>query len=175
MGVRASVTKIRNASFDLTSYNEARPKASRETEQVRGIFFQLHPLESRWRHVLDNGKLDGRRLSKVGMGKTTVFKIREKKNRPSLAIILLLDVSASMRSHLTKVGMTACIFSEALTPLCPRVWHEVVTYTKNTHNPLHRRPSQGQIRSQASVGAVSQRTRRCYHHICSSRSGRPLW
>ncbi len=58
-----------------------------------------------------------------------VYNIPEKKNRPSLAIILLLHVLASMRSHLTKVCMTACIFSEALTPLYPTVWHELVTYT----------------------------------------------
>ncbi|MFC1956245.1 vWA domain-containing protein [Chloroflexota bacterium] len=129
MGIADSVTRIKNASYDALAYNSVKAMVSKEIQQIRRIFSQFDILESRWRHGLEDGKLDGRRLYRVGVGKTTVFKLRDMPDNPSLAVVLLLDVSASMGSYLLDVNKTACIFSEALSPLYPKVWYEVVTYT----------------------------------------------
>jgi len=135
MGIRASVTKIKDGFYDPLSYNKVKNMVSKEIQQVHHIFSQLDVLGAKWRHGLKNGKLDGRRLSKAGVGKTTVFKIRDIRNKSSLAVVLLMDVSASMNPYLGDVNKTACIFAEALQPLSPKIWYEVVTYTgKGLHS-----------------------------------------
>lgn len=135
MGVRASVTKIKDGFYDPLSHNKIKGMVCKEIQQVHRIFSQLDILVARWRHGLRNGKLDGRRLSKVGVGKTTVFKLRDIRNKSSLAVVLLMDVSASMNPYLGDVNKTACIFAEALQPLYPEIWYEVVTYTgKGLHS-----------------------------------------
>jgi nitric oxide reductase activation protein len=130
MGIRAGITKIKNASYSISEHQKVKGMVQRETQQIHHIFSQLDVVESRWRHGLQNGKLDGRRLSKVGAGKTTVFKLHDIKDRPSLAVVLLLDVSGSMNGQLDVVDKTACIFSEGLKPLCPKIWYEVLTYDR---------------------------------------------
>ena len=128
MGVRAGVTKIKNAYYNAPSHGRMKAMVQREVQQIHHIFSQLDIVEARWRHGLDNGKLDGRRLSKVGVGKTTVFRHRDLKDRPSLAVELVLDVSGSMSHQLHVVNGTACIFAEGLKALYPKVWCEVITY-----------------------------------------------
>lgn len=135
MGIRASVTKIKDGFYDPLSYNKVKNMVSKEIQQVHRIFSQLDVLGAKWRHGLKNGKLDSRRLSKAGVGKVTVFKVRDIRNKPSLAVVLLMDVSASMNPYLGDVNKTACIFAEALQPLSPKIWYEVVTYTgKGLHS-----------------------------------------
>jgi nitric oxide reductase activation protein len=129
MGVTANTTSIKDASYDASSYNRVKAMVYKEIQQIYRIFSQLDILESRWRHGLRDGKLDGRKLYRIGVGKTTVFKLRDRPNNSSLAVVLLLDVSASMSPYWIDVNKTACIFSEALRPLYPKVRHEVITYT----------------------------------------------
>jgi cobalamin biosynthesis protein CobT len=128
MGIRTGVTKIKNAYYNAPSHNRVKAMVRKEVDQIHHIFSQLDIVEARWRHGLENGKLDGGRLSKVGVGKTTVFKHRDLRDRPSMAVELLLDVSGSMSGQLHLVNQTACIFAEGLKALYPKVWCEVITY-----------------------------------------------
>ncbi len=135
LGIRASVTTIREARFDSKSYERARRETSREIESVRRIFARLDEVKSRWRYGLRNGKLDGRGLTKAAAGKSSVFKRRDRHHGRSMALVFLIDVSASMRSHMPVVNRAACVVSEALRGLAPRVWYEVLTYTSGGLHP----------------------------------------
>lgn len=135
LGIRASVTAIKEARFDSKSYERARRETSREIESVRQIFARLDEVKSRWRYGLRNGKLDGRGLTKAAAGKTSVFKRRDRHHGCSMALVFLIDVSASMRSHMPVVNRAACVVSEALRELAPRVWYELLTYTSGGLHP----------------------------------------
>ncbi len=129
MGVRAAVTSIKDARYDPDEHERARAETVRETESVRHLFARLEEARSRWRYGLRRGKLDGRGLTRVAAGKERVFKRRDRLQGGSMALVFLIDVSASMRSHMPVVNRAACVVSEALRGLAPRVWYEVLTYT----------------------------------------------
>lgn len=129
LGVRAAVTAIRNASYEPAEHQRVIRETARETESVRRLFSRLEEARTRWRHGLRRGKLDGRVLTKAAVGKDRVFKRRDRPGGCSLALVFLVDVSASMRSHMSVVNRAACVVAEALGPLAPRVWFEVLTYT----------------------------------------------
>lgn len=129
LGVRAAVTAIRNASYDPAAHQRVMRETAREIESVRRLFSRLEEARTRWRHGLRRGKLDGRALTRAAVGKDRVFKRRDQPGGCSLALVFLVDVSASMRSHMPVVNRAACVVSEALGPLAPRVWFEVLTYT----------------------------------------------
>ncbi len=128
-GIRAAVTAIKNAQFDPAEYERVRSETAREIESVRRVFSRLDEARSRWRHGLRRGKLDGRGLTRLSAGKTSVFKRRDRNQGCSMALVFLVDVSASMRSHMPVVNRAACVVAEALRDLAPRVWYEVLTYT----------------------------------------------
>ncbi len=129
LGIRAAVTAIRNARYDPVEYERARAETAREIESVRHLFSRLEEARARWRYGLRRGKLDGRGLTRVAAGKERVFKRRDRQQGCSMALVFLVDVSASMRSHVPVVNRAACVVSEALGSLAPRVWYEVLTYT----------------------------------------------
>ena len=129
LGIRAAVTAIRNASYETAEHQRVRRETAREIESVRRLFSRLEEARTRWRHGLRRGKLDGRALTRAAVGKDRVFKRRDQPGGCSLALVFLVDVSASMRSHMPVVNRAACVVSEALGPLAPRVWFEVLTYT----------------------------------------------
>ena len=79
-------------------------------------------------------ELDGRGLTRIAAGKSTVFKRRDR-HRGSTAIVCLLDVSASMKSHMPTVHRAAYVVAEALRGLSPRAWYEVLTYTSGGLHP----------------------------------------
>ena len=135
LGVRAATTMIRDARFDLDDYERVRAQVQQEIEAVRHLFARLDDVESRFRHGLRRGKLDGRSLSKVSMGKLNVFKLRDKRHRTSMALVFLIDVSASMRSYMSVVDRAACVVAEALRGFVPQVWYEVLTYTSGGLHP----------------------------------------
>ena len=134
-GVRAADTMIRDAEFEPDAYDRVREEVAREISAVRRLFRRLDEIESRWRFGLRRGKLDGRRLSRVASGKETVFKLRDRRHRSSMALIFLIDVSASMKSHMSTVNRAACVVSEALRGLEPSIWYEVLTYTSGGLHP----------------------------------------
>lgn len=129
IGNSGCLTRIKNADFDRRVYNETRALVEREIRQVQQFFDKITFLESRWRYGRKSGKIDGRRLTRAGAGKTNVFKMRDIKDKSSLGVLLVMDVSASMNQYRLEVQKTACIFSEALRPLSSRLWFEVITYT----------------------------------------------
>ncbi len=129
MGVRAAVTAIRHARYDPIEHERALRETAREIESVRHLFSRLEESRTRWRYGLPRGKLDGRALTKAAAGKDHVFKRRDRRGGCSLALVFLVDVSASMRSHMPVVNRASCVVAEALGPLAPRVWFEILTYT----------------------------------------------
>ncbi len=135
LGVRAADTLVRDAEFEADAYDRVREEVAREITAVRRLFRRLDEIESRWRYGLRRGKLDGRRLSRVASGKETVFKLRDRHHRSSMALIFLIDVSASMKSHMSTVNRAACVVSEALRGLEPSIWYEVLTYTSGGLHP----------------------------------------
>ena len=135
LGVLAAETVVRDAEFDAEAYDRVRRKVEREIADVRRLFSRLDEIEARWRHGLRRGKLDGRRLSRVASGKETVFRLRDARHRISMALIFLIDVSASMKPHMATVNRAACVVAEALRGLSPAVWYEVLTYTSGGLQP----------------------------------------
>jgi len=135
LGIRAAETHIKNAEYDADAHERVASQVAGEIEAVRHVFARLDAVEARWRHGLDRGRVDGSRLTKAAAGKTRVFKRRERQRHRSMALVFLVDVSASMRSYMPVVNRAACVLSEALRGLAPRVWFEVLTYTSGGLHP----------------------------------------
>jgi len=135
LGVRAAVTAMKDARFDLDDYERVCAEMAPEIDAMRHVFSRLDDVRARWRYGLRRGRIDGRGLTKVAAGKTNVFKSRDRQQGSSMALVFLVDVSASMRSYMTVVNRAACVVSEALRELAPRVWYEVVTYTSGGLHP----------------------------------------
>jgi Mg-chelatase subunit ChlD len=135
LGVRAAVTAIKDARFDLDDYERVRAEVAREIDSMRHVFSRLDDVRSRWRHGVRRGRIDGRGLTKAAAGKPDVFKSRDRQQGSSMALVFLIDVSASMRSYMPVVNRAACVVSEALRDLAPRVWYEVLTYTSGGLHP----------------------------------------
>jgi len=135
IGVRAAVTAIKDATFDLEDYERVRAEVAAEVDSMRHVFARLDDVRSRWRYGLKRGRLDGRGLTRAAVGKGDVFKLRERQRAGSMALVFLVDVSASMRTYMPVVNRAACVVSEALRDLAPRVWYEVLTYTSGGLHP----------------------------------------
>jgi len=135
LGIRASATHIKDARYDADDHERVAAQVTDEIESVRHLFTRLDSVNSRWRHGLKRGKVDGSRLTKAAVGKESVFKLRDREQRRSMALVFLVDVSASMRSYMPVVNRAACVLSEALRELAPRVWYEVLTYTSGGLHP----------------------------------------
>ena len=135
LGVRAAVTAVKDARFDLEDYERVCAEMAPEIDSMRHVFSRLDDVRSRWRYGLRRGRIDGRGLTRAAAGKDNVFKSRDRQQGSSMALVFLIDVSASMRSYMTVVNRAACVVSEALRELAPRVWYEVVTYTSGGLHP----------------------------------------
>jgi len=128
LGVRAAATAVKDARFDADDYERVRAEVEEDVQSVRRLFTRMDDVRSRWQHGLRRGKIDGRGLTRIAAGKSSVFKRRDR-HRGSTAMVFLIDVSASMKSHMPAVHRAACVVAEALRGLAPRVWYEVLTYT----------------------------------------------
>jgi len=134
LGVRAAATAVKDARFDPDDYERVRAAVEDDIQAVKRLFARIDDARSRWRHGLRRGKLDGRGLTRIAAGKNSVFKRRDRQ-RGRTAMVFLIDVSASMKSHMPAVHRAACIVGEALRDLAPRVWYEVLTYTSGGLHP----------------------------------------
>ncbi len=134
LGVRAAATALKDARFDPDDYERVRAEVEDDIQSVKRLFARIDDARSRWRHGLRRGKLDGRGLTRIAAGKSSVFKRRDRQ-RGRTAMVFLIDVSASMKSHMPAVHRAACIVGEALRDLAPRVWYEVLTYTSGGLHP----------------------------------------
>jgi len=135
LGIRAAATRIKDARYDAADHERVAAQVTDEIESVRHLFARLDSVNSRWRHGLKRGKVDGARLTRAAAGKTSVFKLRDQQERRSMALVFLIDASASMRSYMPVVNRAACVLAEALRDLAPRVWYEVLTYTSGGLHP----------------------------------------
>ena len=135
LGIRAASTHIKDARYDADDHERVAAQVTAEIESVRHLFARLDSVNSRWRHGIRRGKVDGSRITKAAVGKESVFKLRDRQERRSMALVFLIDVSASMRSYMPVVNRAACVLSEALRDLAPRVWYEVLTYTSGGLHP----------------------------------------
>lgn len=120
--------QLTKATYDAKRHTELLSNVRKEVKRMRKVFSVIEEEEARWRFGLREGKLDARRLSKVGCGKDTVFKHRDFKSRPKMALALVLDVSSSMSHQMGVVFDTATIFHEALKRV-QGIWFTIHTYT----------------------------------------------
>ncbi len=135
LGVRAAVTALKDARFDLDDYERVCAEMAPDIASMRHVFSRLDDARARWRYGLRRGRIDGRGLTRAAAGKDNVFKSRDHRRGSSMALVFLVDVSASMRSYMAVVNRASCVVSEALRELAPRVWYEVVTYTSGGLHP----------------------------------------
>lgn len=106
--------QTKKADFDGPAAARVRNQVEKEIQEIQRVFDKQAAVKSRQLHGLTTGKLDTRRLARVGTGNLRVFKRREVLEQPDLAVGLLLDVSGSMHSNMGVVWMTAAVFSEGL-------------------------------------------------------------
>ncbi|MDP3061978.1 MAG: VWA domain-containing protein [Chloroflexota bacterium] len=104
----------RRADYDPIQARAVSLRVQRETRQIRQAFQRQRSLDTLWRHGLDRGRLDERRLWKPLLGDPTFHKRKDARSRSSLAIGLLLDVSGSMKAYMPIVEETAAAFSQGL-------------------------------------------------------------
>lgn len=120
-----SVSAVMNAGSNLHARTKRAdydgPSAQKATEQVEPEIIRLRQLFERQKMEasrsltgLNRGKLDSRRLARVGAGNFNVLRRREVLGKPDMDIGLLMDVSGSMDSNMGMVWQTAAMFGEAL-------------------------------------------------------------
>lgn len=85
-----------------------------QVQEIRRVFDRQRDIQARYLKGLPRGKLDGRRLARVGAGNLNAFQRKQVLERPDLAVGLLLDVSGSMNSFMGIVEQTAAVFAEGL-------------------------------------------------------------
>lgn len=106
--------QTRRADYDGPAAERVREQVEKEIQELRRVFDRQASVKSRYLSGLTVGKLDTRRLARVGAGSFNVYKRRELLQTPNLAVGLLLDVSGSMDRQLPVVWATASVFAEAL-------------------------------------------------------------
>jgi len=120
--------QTKRADYDGPAAERVKSQVEREIRELQRLFDRQAQVQSRHIHGLLNGKLDNRRLARVGTGNLHAFKRREVLDRPDLAVGLLLDVSGSMSSYMPIVWATGAVFGEALVRK-PGVDYLCLTYT----------------------------------------------
>ncbi|KKN12176.1 hypothetical protein LCGC14_1018990, partial [marine sediment metagenome] len=106
--------QTKKADYDGPAAQKVRERVEPEIAELRRLFQHQKMEASRNLSGLNVGKLDKRRLARVGAGNFHVFKRREVIGKPDMDVGLLLDVSGSMDSNMGVVWMAATVFGEAL-------------------------------------------------------------
>lgn len=106
--------RARAARYDPALAHAVIYQVGRQIREIQQAFRRRQDESSGWVYGLDRGRLDGRRLWKLPLADRALYKRREAQSEPSLAIGLLLDVSASMSRHMTVVQQAAAVFSQGL-------------------------------------------------------------
>jgi len=107
-------TRARRASYDAQALAEIRLRIGQQAANLRRVFEQEMRANSRFLRGQLRGRLDTRRLARVGAGDYNVRMRREVIGKPDLALGLLMDVSGSMMGYMPVVWETAGLFAEAL-------------------------------------------------------------
>ncbi|MEK7848040.1 MAG: vWA domain-containing protein [Chloroflexota bacterium] len=111
---RRVATGARQADYDPELARKVSAQVQPEVQGIQQAFRQRQDLNCRWRHGLDRGKLDERRLWKPFTGDQRCYQRKEAIGTPSLTVGLLLDVSGSMSQHIPIVEQTAALFFQGL-------------------------------------------------------------
>ncbi len=114
---REVLTNALKATHDPERERQVTREVMPQVMEVRRVFAEQEQAASRTLKGLERGKLNGRRLARVGAGKYNVFQQRQVMSKPDMAVGLLLDVSGSMSPYMGIVEQTAAIFAEALSGL----------------------------------------------------------
>jgi nitric oxide reductase activation protein len=111
---RSVAASARKADDDPELARRVTSQVMPQVQEIRRVFDRQQDIQSRYLKGLDRGKLDDRRLARVGAGSLNVFQRRQVLERPDLAVGLLLDVSGSMSGFMHVVEETAAVFAEGL-------------------------------------------------------------
>jgi hypothetical protein len=111
---RQVAASARKADDDPELARRVTSQVMPQVQEIRRVFDRQQDVQARYLKGLDRGKLDDRRLARVGAGSLNVFQRRQVLERPDLAVGLLLDVSGSMSGHMGIVEETAAVFAEGL-------------------------------------------------------------
>ena len=111
---RQVAASARKADDDPELARKVTSRVMPQVQEIRRVFDRQQDMQSRYLKGLERGKLDDRRLARVGAGSLNVFQRRQVLERPDLAVGLLLDVSGSMSGHMHTVEETAAVFAEGL-------------------------------------------------------------
>ncbi|MGH7754128.1 MAG: VWA domain-containing protein, partial [Gemmatimonadales bacterium] len=106
--------QAKKARYDQRKAQATASRVQKQVAEVRRVFDQQNQSASRQLKGLERGKVDGRRLARVGAGDLHVFQRKQVLGKPDMDVGLVLDVSGSMNGHLRVVDETAAIFAEAL-------------------------------------------------------------
>jgi uncharacterized protein with von Willebrand factor type A (vWA) domain len=135
---RQVAASARKADDDPELARRVTSQVMSQVQEIRRVFDRQQDVQARYLKGLDRGKLDDRRLDRVGAGSLNVFQRRQVLERPDLAVGLLLDVSGSMSGYMRIVEQTAAVFAEGLIRK-PGVNFAAWTYTGGyTHVELTR-------------------------------------
>lgn len=114
---RRLTAEARRADYDPERARRVISLVQPQVREVQASFLNQQHRNSRWHHGLQRGKLDDRRLWKPLVGDPGYFKLKDLAGRPSLAVGLLLDVSASMGRYMPVVEQTTAVFCQGLLPI----------------------------------------------------------
>ena len=111
---RSVAASARKADHDPDMARRVTSQVMPQVQEIRRVFDRQQDIQARYLKGLPRGKLDGRRLARVGAGNLNAFQRKQVLERPDLAVGLLLDVSGSMSSFMGIVEQTAAVFAEGL-------------------------------------------------------------
>jgi nitric oxide reductase activation protein len=111
---RHVAASARKADDDPELARKVTAEVMPQVQEIRRVFDRQQDIQSRYLKGLEKGKLDSRRLARVGAGSLNVFQRRQVLERPDVALGLLLDVSGSMLGFMHVVEQTAAVFAEGL-------------------------------------------------------------
>ena len=111
---RQVASQVRKGDYNAETAREAADRVKSQVAEISRVFDREQQVKSRQLHGQPRGKLDERRLARVGGGDMNVFRRREVLGRPDLAVALLLDVSGSMMGSMGLVEDAAAVFAGGL-------------------------------------------------------------
>lgn len=105
---------VKRAQYDQEAAEKVTKTVGTQVAEIRKVFDREQDAATAYLHGQTRGKVDRRRLWKVGVGQMNVKKRRTVAATPDIAVGLLLDVSYSMNPHLRVVLETGAVFAEGL-------------------------------------------------------------
>jgi nitric oxide reductase activation protein len=104
----------RKADDDPERARKVTSQVKAEIQAIRRVFDRQQDTQTRHLTGLERGKVDSRRLARVGAGSLNVFRRKQVLETPDMAVGLLLDVSGSMDGWMHVIAQTAAVFAEGL-------------------------------------------------------------